>query len=250
MHDERTVWTWSSQTRKVTKATLPADRRRPARERRAAATPPAPLTPQEAADQALRRRSPRPPTSPSGASAKVAGRPAYDLRLVPRERTSLVGSVDLYVDAATGHRAAHGGDPAGQHRAGGGHRVHLPQPGRRRAASTFRFTPPPGSTVRTVPVPADGRPRSSGCARADAADGHHRRRRAGRRSLVTSALPAAARRVAGREDDRRASAGRCSRQPAPCTATSAPASCSAPACSACCRPTTAGCSSAPSPRPS
>ena len=73
-----------------------------------------PLTPQQAADRALAADHPD-HRRVRRAHAKVAGRPAYDLRLVPRERASLVGSVDLYVDAAHRHRAAHGRHPARQH---------------------------------------------------------------------------------------------------------------------------------------
>ena len=172
VHDERTVWTWASQTREVTKATLPAtagDQHGGS----APPAPPAPLTPQEAADQALRAITPTTDVS-VGRSAKVAGRPAYDLRLVPRERTSLVGSVDLYVDAATGLALRTVVTPRGSTEPAvdiGFTSLSLKTP----AASTFRFTPPPGSTVRTVPVPS-GPPSSSGATHRRA-DGHHRRRR-------------------------------------------------------------------------
>ncbi|WP_426566998.1 LolA family protein [Angustibacter sp. McL0619] len=152
VHDAGTVWTWSSETREVTKATLPAKNGTPNGSKhpldRTSATP---LTPQEAADQALSAISPTTDVS-VGRNAKVAGRAAYDLRLVPRDAATLVGSVDLYVDAKTGIALRAVVVPRGSREAAvdvGFTSLRLSAP----AASTFHFTAPPGSTVRDVTVP-------------------------------------------------------------------------------------------------
>ncbi|MFC6006095.1 LolA family protein [Angustibacter luteus] len=187
VHDERTVWTWASQTREVTKATLPTTAGAAQKSSGSAASS-TPLTPQEAADQALQAITPTTDVS-VGRSAKVAGRPAYDLRLVPRESASLVGSVDLYVDAATGLALRTVVTPRGSTEPAvdiGFTSLSLHAP----AASTFRFTPPPGSTVRTVTVPQRSADRQQQVRPTDAPTGTT----VGQgwtTVLVTSALPAA-----------------------------------------------------------
>jgi outer membrane lipoprotein-sorting protein len=149
VHDGRTVWTWSSTTRQVTRATLPAGT--PNGAKHPLDTSAAPLTPQDAADRALAAITPSTEVS-VGRTAKVAGRAAYDLRLVPRDAATLVGSVNLFIDARTGLALRAVVVPRGS-------RVPAVDVGftslrlRAPAASTFRFTTPPGSTVRTVTVP-------------------------------------------------------------------------------------------------
>ncbi len=154
----RTVWTWSSETRQVTRTTLPAERAA------GAAQPPLakglhssidgaqpPLTPQQAADQALAAVTPTTTVTVDG-SAKVAGRPAYELRLVPQDAASLVGSVQVYVDAATGLALRTVVTPRGSSDPAvdiGFTALRLSAP----AASTFRFTPPAGASVKDVPLP-------------------------------------------------------------------------------------------------
>jgi outer membrane lipoprotein-sorting protein len=158
VHDDSTLWTWNSTTRTVTRTALPASG--------GGRTPQAlpdvpgspgdltqrlPLTPQQAAERALAAVSPTTKVS-VGRSASVAGRDAYDLRLQPRDAASLVGSVDVYVDARTGLVLRTVVTP----RSGGAAaidigftRLSLSAP----AASTFRFTPPPGASVRDVALP-------------------------------------------------------------------------------------------------
>lgn len=154
VRDDRTLWTWSSSTRQVTRTLLPAHAGSSVAgalgHEGTAATVPA-LTPQEAADRALAAVSASTLVS-VGRSARVAGRPSYDLTLRPQDSASLVGSVRVYVDAATGMAlrtvvTARGStDPAVDI---GFTMLRLGPP----AASTFAFTPPSGAKVRDVPLP-------------------------------------------------------------------------------------------------
>jgi outer membrane lipoprotein-sorting protein len=158
VHDGRTLWTWSSTTREVTHAVLPSrDSFAGSPSGGVPSTPGdgsliAALTPQQAAERALSAVSPTTRVS-VGRAAVVAGRPAYDLRLEPRQSTSLVGTVQIYVDARTGLVLRtvvvprSGGDPAVDI---GYTRLSL----RAAPASTFRFAPPPGATVRELSLPA------------------------------------------------------------------------------------------------
>ncbi|MGN6302069.1 MAG: LolA family protein [Angustibacter sp.] len=155
VHDGSTLWTWNSSTRTVTRTALPSSRARALPDVPGSPGDLAtrlPLTPQQAAERALGAVSPTTTVS-VGRSATVAGRDAYDLRLQPKDAASLVGSVEVYVDARTGLVLRTVVTP----RSGGAAavdigftRLSLRTP----AASTFRFTPPPGSSVRDVALPA------------------------------------------------------------------------------------------------
>lgn len=90
----RDVWTWSSQTNKATHITLPAAGQEPDRP----LPTDLPSTPQQAADAALAAIDPSTLVSTDG-TATVAGRPAYELVLRPRDTASLVGQVRIAVDA-------------------------------------------------------------------------------------------------------------------------------------------------------
>jgi outer membrane lipoprotein-sorting protein len=86
------VWLWQSKDNSATHVTVPAgapDKEIPSG---------APLTPQQAADQALAAISPTTTVTTTGA-AKVAGRDAYELVLSPKDTSSLVGQVRLAIDA-------------------------------------------------------------------------------------------------------------------------------------------------------
>ena len=92
------LWAWSSKNNAATHVTLPADRHPPGRRhpgpgRRA-------TTPQQPADQALKAIDPTTAVS-TDPTAVVAGRPAYQLVLEPRDRATLVGSVRIAIDGAT-----------------------------------------------------------------------------------------------------------------------------------------------------
>lgn len=95
VHNGADVWTYSSSTRVVTHLTLPPR----SRKTDAPAATPA-LTPQQAANQALKAIDPT--TSVSiDRTARVAGRAAYQIVLSPRDRRSLVGSVQIALDSET-----------------------------------------------------------------------------------------------------------------------------------------------------
>jgi outer membrane lipoprotein-sorting protein len=86
------AWLWRSADNSATHVTLPAgapDKAIPGN---------LPVTPQEAADQALASISPTTKVTTTGA-AKVAGRDAYELVLSPKDTGSLVGQVRLAIDA-------------------------------------------------------------------------------------------------------------------------------------------------------
>ena len=88
------VWTYSSATSAVTHLVLPSeDASAPA------ATPPA-STPQQAAAEVLQAIDPSTLVTVD-TTARVAGRPAYQLVLTPRDGRSLVGRVQLALDSAT-----------------------------------------------------------------------------------------------------------------------------------------------------
>ena len=136
----RDVWTWSSQDKTATHLTLPA------KTGAADRTPADPsMTPQQAADAALKAISPTTKVSTDG-TATVAGRPAYELVLQPREASSLVESVRIAVDGKTHvplrvQAFARGADkPAFQV----GFTSFDPTAP---AASVFAFNPPPGTKV-------------------------------------------------------------------------------------------------------
>ncbi len=148
----RQVWLWQSSTNSVTKLTLPA---RAAESAQATPAPTGvPLTPQQAADQVLKTVGKSTRVSVQR-TVTVAGQPAYQLVLSPRSSGSLVGRVNIAIDAshnvplrvqvfARGAKA-----PSFQV---GYTQVSFVRP----AAANFTFAPPPQARVRTVTVPAEG----------------------------------------------------------------------------------------------
>jgi outer membrane lipoprotein-sorting protein len=92
IHNGTDVWLWRSADNSATHLSVPAgtpDKAVPNS---------MPLTPQEAADQALAALTPTTKVETTGA-AKVAGRDAYELVLSPKDTTSLIGQVRLAIDA-------------------------------------------------------------------------------------------------------------------------------------------------------
>ncbi len=143
VHNGRDAWVWSSEDNTAVHYRLPAastrDHDRP--------SVPSPVTPQQAADQALRALDPTTAVSTDG-TARVAGRSAYELVLRPRDTRSLVGQVRLAVDADTGvplrvrvYPRAADSEPAFEV---GFTRISFARPG----DEQFRFTPPPNAKVR------------------------------------------------------------------------------------------------------
>jgi outer membrane lipoprotein-sorting protein len=93
------VWAWSSRNNTATHATVPADHP----ETGSDTGTPAPgeaMTPQQAADRALKAIGPSTAVS-TDPTAVVAGRTAYQLVLEPRAAETLVGSVRIAIDGAT-----------------------------------------------------------------------------------------------------------------------------------------------------
>ena len=162
----RDVWLWSSGSNSATHYTLPAGKggkgEQPA--------VPSPLTPQQAAEQALAAIDPTTAVSTDG-TRTVAGRDAYELVLAPKDTRSLVGQVRLAVDAETsvplrvqlfGRASADG--PAFSV---GFTKVSFEVPG----DDQFRFSPPPGATVTegTAPKRSADHPSGADLARAGSA---------------------------------------------------------------------------------
>ena len=144
------LWSWSSKDRRATHHTVPLASH-DAPHSLASASP---VTPQQAADAALRAITPSTRVSTDG-SAVVAGRPAYELRLEPRDTGSLVGSVRIAIDGRTHVPTrvqvfARGADkPAFEV----GFTSFDPSDP---PASVFRFNPPPGTKVTESKGPGDG----------------------------------------------------------------------------------------------
>jgi outer membrane lipoprotein-sorting protein len=137
------LWLWTSGSHTATHYRLPADAG-------PAGTDPHPgptgLTPQEAADAALKAIDPTTAVTTDG-TRSVAGRAAYELVLSPRDTRSLIGQVRLAVDART-HLplrvqvyARSGGGPAFEV---GFTRISYVRPG----DEQFGFVPPRGVTVK------------------------------------------------------------------------------------------------------
>jgi len=91
------LWIWSSHDNTAQHFTVPADSgEQPAM----GAAPEQPMTPQQAADRALKAITPSTRVT-TAATAQVAGRSAYELVLEPRDPATLVGSVRIAIDGAT-----------------------------------------------------------------------------------------------------------------------------------------------------
>ena len=146
----RDVWTYSSSTREVTHLVLPTpDAQAP--DATPQLTTPQLTTPQQAADAALAAIDPTTAVTVD-TTARVAGRPAYQLVLAPRDTRSLVGRVQLALDSATSLPlrvqvfARGSASPALEV---GFTSLSLTTPDR----DVFSFTPPKGSAVTERALP-------------------------------------------------------------------------------------------------
>ena len=140
-----TAWLWQSNTDSVTRYLLPAHRG----EERKPMRPKTPLTPQEAAQQALAQVGPSTRVT-TESNVTVAGQAAYQLVLAPKSSQSLIGKVTIALDAQ--HLtvplrvqvfARGASSPAFQI---GYTSISFVAP----AAANFHFTPPPGAHVHTA----------------------------------------------------------------------------------------------------
>lgn len=164
IRDGRQVWLWQSSKNSVTKLTLPA------RSAKAAATPAqtqVPVTPQQAASQVLKAVGPSTRVSVQR-TVTVAGQPAYQLVLSPKSSGSLVGRVDIAIDASNNVPlrvqvfARGASSPAFQV---GYTAISFVRP----AAANFSFSPPAGAKVHTVTLPSEPAGRKPSAAQRQAA---------------------------------------------------------------------------------
>ncbi|HEU4346858.1 MAG TPA: hypothetical protein VFR35_03625 [Actinoplanes sp.] len=137
------VWMWRSRDNTATHLTLPAG----ADEKPKSLPTGVPSTPQEAADAALAAIDPTTSVTTTGA-AEVAGRPAYELILAPKDTGSLIGQVRLAIDAEehiplrVDVYAKGANDPAVRVAF---QQISFAVPD----AEQFNFNPPPGAKVTT-----------------------------------------------------------------------------------------------------
>ena len=94
--DGNTAWLWDSTANAVTEYSLPAGSQAPQ-----TAPTTAPLTPQQAAQQVLAAVGPTTTVSVDS-NVTVAGQPAYELVLAPKDSRSLVGQVQIAIDGKNG----------------------------------------------------------------------------------------------------------------------------------------------------
>ena len=141
--DGSTAWLWESTANSVTEYSGPAGSKAPV-------TPPtsAPLTPQQAAQQVLAAVGKTTAVSVDS-NVTVAGQPAYELVLAPRDSRSLVGQVQIAVDGRNGVPlrlqvyARGASSPAFQV---GYTAIQFVTP----APADLSFSPPPGAKVTKV----------------------------------------------------------------------------------------------------
>jgi outer membrane lipoprotein-sorting protein len=153
--DGRNVWYWSSKTNQATHLVLPAGAATAPQGSNSTFTPTAP-TPQQLAKQALAAVG---PTTKVGLqqNVSIAGQPAYQISLAPKDSRSLIGEIRIAIDAQRALPlrvqifARGSGSPAFQV---GFTSLQFGTP----AASNFAFTAPPGAQVKTITVPAGAAP--------------------------------------------------------------------------------------------
>jgi outer membrane lipoprotein-sorting protein len=144
--DGTKLWLWQSTSNSVTEFTPPADSAKKAEQKVAAAAPV--LTPQQAANQILAKVGKTTLVSVQD-NVMVAGDPAYQLVLAPKDHRSLIGRVVIAVDGKYGIPlrvqlyAKGASSPAFQV---GYTDLQFVAPD----AANFAFTPPPGAKVDVV----------------------------------------------------------------------------------------------------
>ncbi|QCB98791.1 hypothetical protein E5206_01400 [Arthrobacter sp. PAMC25564] len=140
------LWFYNSQDNTAAHVQLPADAA--GRQESAKALMP---TPEELAAKLLATLDPSTDVA-VGADVQVAGRAAYNLVLTPKSSATLLASIAISVDGQSGLplgvevKARGQADPAFRI-AFTSLKLEAPD------ASIFQFTPPPGATVKEIPVP-------------------------------------------------------------------------------------------------
>lgn len=148
--DGSRVWLWNSRTQTATRLLLPGQAR--GRTGSIRPLPAGPLS-SPAAISALLAVAGRSTAITVGQNVTVAGRPAYQLVIKPRTSKSLIGRIDIAIDAARhipvqlAVFARGAAQPSVQI---GYTSLSFGQP----AGSNFSFSPPPGAKVRTVSASA------------------------------------------------------------------------------------------------
>jgi outer membrane lipoprotein-sorting protein len=141
--DGNTAWLWESTADSATKYTLPPHQPAPVTQPTTA-----PLTPQQAAQQVLAAVG-KTTTVSVDSNVTVAGQPAYELVLAPRDSRSLVGQVQIAIDGKNGVPlrlqvyARNASSPAFQV---GYTSIQFVSP----APADLTFSPPPGAKVSHV----------------------------------------------------------------------------------------------------
>jgi outer membrane lipoprotein-sorting protein len=163
VHNGADVWTYASSSNAVTHRTLPAHAGAPDA---SAGTDTTELTPQAQAERALKAIDPTTTVSVDD-TARVAGRPAYQLTLTPRTTDTLVRSVRIAIDSATSvptrvELYADGSSPAWSTEFTD---VTFAAP----AAKIFDFSPPAGAAVSDAAKPGTAEPAPNGEAAKDTA---------------------------------------------------------------------------------
>jgi outer membrane lipoprotein-sorting protein len=149
IHNGTDLWSYDSSTRTVTHKTLTKDESDQVGSSIASAAPS--LDPQAAAEKALAAIDPTTAVVVDR-TARVAGRAAYQLQLSPKDTRSLIGSVQIAIDAATSVPlrlqifAAGASSPAFQV---GFTSVSFNVPN----ASIFEFVPPAGASIEQNTAP-------------------------------------------------------------------------------------------------
>jgi outer membrane lipoprotein-sorting protein len=168
IRDGGAAWLWESSGNAVTKYVLPADSGKTGKTgnagklskiRKAAPKVPMPLTPQQAANEVLRKVG-KTTIVAAQSNVMVAGEAAYQLVLAPRDARSTISSIRVAVDGKTGVPlqlqvfAKGAGSPAFQI---GYTQISYVAP----APANLTFTPPPGAKMTTESAgPAQGKQQS------------------------------------------------------------------------------------------
>jgi outer membrane lipoprotein-sorting protein len=147
--DGTKAWLWDSESNSVTEFLAPAGKHAEKK------LPPVPvLTPQQAASQVLTAVGKTTLVSVQS-NVMIAGEPAYQLVLAPKDHRSLVGKVMIAIDAKYGMPlrvevfAKGSGSPAFQV---GYTALQFTAP----APANYEFTPPPGASVKVVKLGSGG----------------------------------------------------------------------------------------------
>jgi outer membrane lipoprotein-sorting protein len=159
IRDGRQVSVWQSNSNTVTRMQLPA--RASAADAQAKAAPSqVPLTPQQAASQALKAVGPSTRVTVDR-TVSVAGQPAYQLVLSPKSSSSLIGRVSIAIDATRNVPlrvqvfARGAASPAIQV---GFTSISFVKP----AAANFNFTTPAGAKVKVESPPGSSSHKAKG----------------------------------------------------------------------------------------